>query len=137
MAKNKFEKEAKIAADWWKNNIGKRARQDNGDPLASIMLLMVSAREIISNEQKTVFAEELKQTIKQELERLGRVYLSVDYGPDAELADAADKAGISYAAFPVKTSMWIYEGKVSVACGYGKEAKELYNAEQTPPQPGA
>ncbi len=136
MAEKRFEKEAQIAANWWKNNIGVNAKQNNGDEFASLLMLMNSLKIKVGDEQKEVFAEALKESIKTELGYLGRVYVSVDYGPDIYLADAADKAGISYGAFPVKTAMWIYEGKVQVACGYGAEAKEIYNAEQSSPQPG-
>ena len=136
MAKSRFEKEAEIAANWWKNNIGVNAKQNNGDEFASLFMLMNSLKVRITDEQKNEFSGVLKQYVQQELERLGRVYLSVDYGPDSALAAAADISGISYAAFPVKTSMWIYEGNVQVACGYGAEAKEIYSAEQTQPQPG-
>lgn len=136
MAKNKFEKEAEVAANWWKNNIGVNAKQNNGDEFASLFMLMNSLKVRITDEQKEVFLGVLKESVASELARLGRVYLSVDYGPDMILADAADKAEISYAAFPVKTAMWVYEGKVQVACGYGAEAKEIYNAEQNQPQPG-
>ncbi len=136
MTKNKFEKEAEVAANWWKNNIGVNAKQNNGDEFASLFMLMNSLKVRITDEQKEIFSGVLKESVASELARLGRVYLSVDYGPDMILADAADKAGISYTAFPVKTAMWINEGKVQVACGYGAESKEIYNAESTQPQPG-
>ena len=135
MANKKFETEATIASDWWKNNIGTNAKQNNGDDFASLFFMMASSKVHISKEQKELFAGSLKQYIMEELERLGRVYLSVDYGPDDALAAAADVSGISYEAFPVKTSMWVYDGRVSVACGYGKEAKEIYNKEKVEPQP--
>ena len=135
MAEKKFEKEAEVASDWWKNNIGTNARQNNGDDFASLFFMMASSKVHISNEQKELFAGTLKQYIMEELARLGRVYLSVDYGPDDALAAAADVSEISYAAFPVKTSMWVYDGRVSVACGYGKESKEIYNKEKVESQP--
>ena len=135
MANKKFETEATIASNWWKNNIGTNARQNNGDDFASLFFMMMSSKEYISEEQKDIFSGVLKQYIMEELERLGRVYLSVDYGPDEALAASADVAKIGYAAFPVKTSMWVYDGKVQVACGYGKEAKELYNREKVESQP--
>ena len=136
MENKRFEKEAEVASNWWKNNLGTGAKQNNGDDFASLFFLMMSLKEHVSAEQKEEFAGVLKQYVMEELERLGRVYLSVDYGPDSALAAAADVSGIGYAAFPVKTSMWVYEGNVKVACGYGAEAKEIYNAEPAQPQPG-
>ncbi len=97
---------------------------------------MLSSRTAVSEEQKQVFMGELQKAVQKELKRLGRVYLSVDYGPDRMLAEAADKANIAYAAFPVKTSMWVSEGSVKVAYGYGKEAKEIYSEAQADRQPG-
>ena len=81
------------------------------------------------------FVDKAKDKAEVEYQKQHKVYLSVDYGPDEALAAAADVAKIGYAAFPVKTSMWVYDGKVQVACGYGKEAKEIYNREKVESQP--
>ena len=36
MNSTKFEKEASIAAKWWRDNIGLNAKQDNGDLFQSV-----------------------------------------------------------------------------------------------------
>lgn len=52
-------------------------------------------------------------------------YLSVDYGPDATLRDAAKAAGLEM-EFPWKTTMHFDENKVSVSMGYGAPYQSHY-----------
>ena len=46
------------------------------------------------------------------------VSLRVDYGPDEDLAAAADKAGVSLARFPWKTHMLVRRDHVVASLGY-------------------
>lgn len=52
-------------------------------------------------------------------------YLSVDYGPDGTLQDAAKAAGLEM-EFPWKTTMHFDENKVSVSMGYGAPYESHY-----------
>lgn len=75
------------------------------------------------------FAEELKKILsgpyewesewngKKEKHISHFTSLSVDYGPDVALHEAAKKAGLEM-EFPWKTSMWLNENSLSVSNGY-------------------
>ena len=136
MEKKKFEKEAEVAASLWKENVGPSTKQNNGDFFQSFLMSMLSSYGSLTEEQKQHFEEVLKAKIIEEMNRMGRVTLSVDYGPCMMLAESADEAGIDYSMFPCKTTMWISDGKVSVSHGYRADVKDLY-VKKDPPQPGS
>ncbi len=110
---------------WWVDAITGPARQDNGDGVQS-MYLMVRAAEAPAPASGSVaaFADALKPVIMRQLAR-GRVGLFVDYGPEGILADAAKASGGSF-VFPAKTRMWIEQGEVTVSCGYRAQPVRVY-----------
>lgn len=150
-----IEKEAEVAAEWWKNNIGSGAKHDNGDLFQSLFMQMLSANYQIPDSKKEEFKEALKTAIIQEYESRGRlygrvqlsfekncpeVYLSVDYDPDELLFAVARESGLSGRIFPVKTKMLIRQGSVKVSAGYGKDFEEIFEGSdkqgKKPSQPG-
>ena len=138
MKKSEFENEATVAANWWKDNMGSRAKQNNGEAMQSVLMSMLSGRMFIDEKQREAFAQALKKVIIETLESRGRMDIYVDYDPDYVLAEAAQSCGIRpvMGLFPCKTSMWIEKGLVSVSCGYGADSKEIYNAKDES-QPGS
>jgi hypothetical protein len=75
------------------------------------------------------FVAALTEAIEARFDRgLEYVTLSVDYGPDMELAEAADAAGIHYSRFPFKTCMWLRPDLVTAALGYGAPTRIVWSA---------
>ena len=132
--------EAVAAAKWW----GEQLRSGNpgtaGDPHVDGMLSWArsaaGAKHACPDEKITNFETALARRIEAEISRRATedprsgkpewswyVTLSVDYGPDMDLGEAARTAGISDGnpslVFPVKTCMWIDRGRVKVRAGYG------------------
>ena len=125
----RFQIEIDTAATWWAENLGSKSKQDNGDLFMSMFKTMMVSDIEITEEQKQVFFEALRQELKVEMERAwnNRVTLDVDYSPDFKLATAAAKTDIDEMLFPMKTTMWIEPGKVSVSCGYRAPVEYLLN----------
>lgn len=114
---------AVAAANWWAEAIGSPTF-DNGDAMSSMLGSMVGSRAPVGD--SAGFAEALVAKVD---ERLGvmagwdgvdepYLTLSVDYGPEQILAEAAQAAGVGLRRFPWKTSMWIYSDHVTVSAGY-------------------
>jgi len=120
---------AVAAANWWAAAIGAptfRITDRNSGPedqeigmVAALTGHMFADKHPITGDQAAVFAEELAKTITEELGRVRyHVTLGVDYGPDQELSEAAEKAGINGSRFPWKTNMWVKADVVTVSAGY-------------------
>lgn len=52
-------------------------------------------------------------------------YMSVDYGPEGVLKQAAERSGLT-ADWPCKTSVWVGEDSLRVTVGYGSESQNHY-----------
>jgi hypothetical protein len=126
---------ARAAADWWANAVGAPTFDAGADSpslaTAEVMASMLAATSPVSNDSATKFRDLLEQKIAQALSYdLGRgISLGVDYGPDQELGDIAQAAGISSSRFPWKTNMWVYHTHVIVSAGYAAPARLVWQAE--------
>lgn len=79
-----------------------------------------------TNDILALFGKELRRRILDSEQPLySRTSLSVDYGPDTILADAAEHAGLEM-QFPWKTNIYIRSTCLSVSFGYGAEAVYHY-----------
>jgi hypothetical protein len=137
-----YENEHKVAAQWWADRLAGPCKQDNGDRsmtgmlTAGLMAMNQSSLQYPSEEQlekfKAALVAALDAKAENHAQRGGdypyRACLGVDYGPDADLAKAAEAAGIdgSRHRFPIKTVMWINPGDVAVRYGYGADETPLY-----------
>jgi hypothetical protein len=106
---------------------------DNGDKSANgglAFVLSVMANKNANNDKDTLdkFVDALT-TIVMNTES-GNEYqvrwLEVDYHPCVALANAATAAGLNIAVWPCKTSVQIFEDRVTVRDGYGAGAKNHY-----------
>ena len=117
--------EAIAAAMWWADQLRNGAKLDNGDdsPNGGIFVaLALLGRPSISEEQVQQFQEELAKRVDAQLQQSSYgVTLDCDYHPDHMLAESADAAGIrsNIGVLPVKTTMHVRKGEVTVSCGYG------------------
>lgn len=121
-------KAAEVASQWWSEVVG-NPKFDNGDN--SVVGLLVNASntsnvEFVTEEQVVRFRECLAQLVDAEFEKGLACILTVDYSPNLHLQKAAKECGISQNNFPHKTTMWVYEGYVSVSYGYGADEEILY-----------
>lgn len=116
-------------AQWWAEQLGS-PRFDNGDAMSSMLYtLAVDTSGGPTEEQTTKFVERLTDFIDGELKHRPQygVMLGVDYGPDHELAEAAEVAGIPIGRFPWKTRTHATADYVTVALGYGSPHSLLWS----------
>lgn len=116
------------AAEWWAEQVGAptfRNVDANSGPddqrlgtFAGFFGSLIADRHPVSKEQGARFVEALAPRIQKIMDRGYGMGLGVDYGPDPELADAADAAGIHLSRFPWKTTMWAKPDHISVSAGY-------------------
>lgn len=106
---------------------------DNGDPTGAGGMTAVIGAVIIQNDKSNlgdieksiaVFREFLTTELKRLRDNPGkgeyfRNWLDVDYGPCGVLAKAADKAGIPYSQFSIKSCVGVFSNRVAVSWGYG------------------
>lgn len=124
------------AVDWWCERIDGAARQDVGersktgamiDGMASLLAHQrAPAHHLIER-----FRVELTRILHERYERLDErvrrnLWLGVDYHPSQELADAAERAGIDHAVFPIKSGMWVYPDYVDAKHGYTGAVERIY-----------
>jgi hypothetical protein len=124
---------ARAAAEWWAEQIGHpihKVVDDNatGDErftgdFAFMAMQIVSGRHPVGDDAAHKFVEELSGR-----QRGGFNNLGVDYGPDRQLAESADAAGIHYSRFPFKTHMWIRPDHVTAALGYHGVTRIVWSA---------
>jgi hypothetical protein len=155
-----IEKEATIAANWWGTHIGTDANKDNGDLMQSLMTIIFSYKFEISEEKRNNFIKVLKNLIIKQFDGFGKsdpynytrrdfmtgkpeLHLNVDYDPDAIISQAVIDSNVVengdvFGLLPVKTTMVIKPGSVSVWCGYRASEEKLYDEsnEKEPLQPG-
>ena len=109
---------------------------DNGDNsesggmtfLLATMNILTDKAEIKDMESRVkVFCDTLTKTLKDKRDRREYLpYLSVDYGPCRELAEAADVAGIPHSQFSCKSSVYMHDGYVGMSFGYGARTSYYY-----------
>ena len=139
------------AAAWWAAQLGSPIHRQvrDGERTASTdfaamgMALISAGNAPLTAEQANRFTELLTATIAKQLaKRIGwyerdpesdpahaSISLGVDYGPDLELAEAAEGAGITGSMrFPIKTNMWVRQKYVTAARGYGARATLVWGA---------
>ena len=122
--------QAAVAAKWWRDRLGERAKLDNGDSSSTggmtFMLATMTQPELPSADRLDAFEAALKSALESDARQW--VNVSCDYGPDMVLSGAADAAGIEARSppFPWKTNMTLTpEGEVTVSHGYGAEPVSL------------
>lgn len=126
---------AQKAARWWANKLRGPVKLDNGDrsPVGVLTALMAgdlqrAERSKRSEQDIAAFESALTDVIIEHAEEVSTYHpLSVDYGPGYWLNMAASRAGIDLgsASLPWKTTMWIRDGKITVAEGYASPIVEV------------
>ena len=123
---NPTKETAKYAANIVKEWLEEVSFMDNGEQdlkrkmFMDVMSMKIQENNPISKETIEAFTEDLEQEILKEddgYHPMGSIH--IDYGPFKELADLADKHGIHYSHFPIKTTMFIDQDHISVSKGYG------------------
>ena len=127
-------KTADKAAQWWANQLqkgGDDMGDDMGDDspqagftMALGTMLQSKCRAKNTPEKLESFKNHLSDHLQKQ-DDLYRLYVGCDYGPDAQLAKAAELAGIDTGAFPWKTGMVIEGDVIRVAEGYAAPWKLL------------
>lgn len=129
----------RAAAEWWAGQIGcptfkavpdgDHPDREHGD-FAAAMGYLIAARHPVRDGQGGRFVAELAPWIDQQLVDHPEwgVSLGVDYGPDLELARAAEAAGIHFSRFPWKTQMWARHDHVTAALGYHGRTRLIWSA---------
>lgn len=139
-----MKEEIKAAVDWWTDILASnKPDHDNGDgnEEGRLLLEMLSSLLPKLDEHKIeIFRAELTKLLVERISKYWDLdnpdygsYFRViynDYGPDRSLREAAKAAGIDRmdSRFPIKTSMRIDPGKVSVSRGYRSPYVILYEA---------
>ena len=132
------------AVDWWANllrdkefsglSAEERTNGENaGYQMAEMLAGGVAQKEAadISDEQVKLFKVALGHLIIDRLAKSknGFFHLGVDYGPDMNLSQCLQFAGLpphSSTILPWKTVMWMDDARgVEVGYGYGAEAKKI------------
>lgn len=118
------------AVTYWASFLVNGPIMDNvGDPLADMFMTMVKLNNETAsdNAQVEAFKTSLGSHIQSLLERdVSWISFGVDYGPDMELSNALQAAGIKSSPFPSKTMMWITPNKVTVSQGYRAPERVLW-----------
>lgn len=138
MNEETFATAAEAAAAWWAQQLGApvfRMVDDQADAesnrtafFAESMQSLLASRHPVSSGQGEKFVAALAPKIEEMLGRANWVSLSVDYGPDLELAEAAEVAGISTSRFPWKTHMSITRDYVTASLGYRAPSRLIWQA---------
>jgi hypothetical protein len=129
---------AEAAAKWWAEAIGApefkaTGENDSGEDrftmgMAGALAGILADRHPVSQAQAQEFVKELTKIIEERQARCAwRTSLATDYGPDFELAKAADAAGVNSSRFPWKTHMAIRPDHVIVSAGYGAPDKLIWH----------
>ena len=130
------------AVDWWADRLRNKqfsglspeermSGENTGYQVAEMMAGDMSKKEAanITDEQVKLFKISLGHLITDRVAKgNGFVYLSVDYGPDMNLAQCLEFAGlpVSSTILPWKTTMWLTEERgVEVAAGYRAEMEKI------------
>jgi hypothetical protein len=120
---------SELAASWWGETVCKPAFNNGDNSLdgAVTQLLAHLGTKQIDSDTKEKFIAELTNEIELKLASAkGNIIVSVDYGPDKILSDAATSVHMTKLNFPLKTTMWINMNSIIVSSGYRAPIKELY-----------
>ena len=125
-----------VAAKWWRQRLENKASLGNfrvtesdtpgGGEIMALMAMAMGRGAAEKPEALDKFEEVLARIIKEKVEQNESFNLSVDYGPDSNLYNAAREAKLSNPVFPVKTMMWISKEKVTVSLGYHGRMEDIY-----------
>lgn len=112
---------ATAAARWWADLLEMPTIHDNRDSYSStVATSMALDTPTPTKEQLDLFAGELATRLEADPSwKEGYMFLDVDYEPCDVLSESAEKADINDLRFPWKTRMWIDNGEIKVARGYG------------------
>lgn len=129
-----MKEETLAVVNWWVAEIGLGAKRNIGlsnnqsDGLAAILMLMAASQQTTpTNENIEVFKKSLADYVEERLERNENLILSTDYTPDYMWNDILKECGISGSFFPMKTVMWVSNGKVDVSVGHASKSKTIYS----------
>lgn len=144
-----FGREARTAARWWADKIRDGfALRDGAESYAGGLsersggltdILQRKLADHVTPEKVERYEHELAERIQGEIvdayadpSRTMTTYfaaleLGVDYGPSQMHADALEAAGLpsGMGMLPMKTTMWVEPGRVSVGDGYRAEPRDL------------
>ena len=130
--------EIATAARWWavklsgpKGELGEQTSAER-DPSVELMYAVGTAMLAPQPEAIALFKVSLERVLRERLEALPERYRNIafgtDYGPDQELGEALDCAGLnrySMLLLPMKTTMRLASQSVKVGLGHGAEFVDL------------
>lgn len=126
-------KEIEAAAKWWSNELAIFTDHDAGDSQVNMVMSFSSnlAQKNYTSEQVEAFEKALIEVLTERVNFDKYWYPTIhnDYGLDIVLQEAGEKAGLKLTSFdlPIKTVMWLQEGRVAVSKGYGAPSEDIYN----------
>ena len=111
-----------IAVRWWMDALKNPTFKDDKDgaEISTAFMFVKIAQRLnpVSEDKIKLFGDNLRNILQN---TRNRTILCTDYDPDDILSEALEKAGIKDAVMPWKTTMWMLENTVKVACGYGAD----------------
>ena len=125
--RNVSKEDAVKMANWWADQItnpnqNMGTEEQGGNDTINLLGTLLAARYMPNNEQINVFRDKLTEIIVTK----GVSDLSVDYGPDVYLSEAAEYAGINPNCFPWKSSTYITStGEIIAKRGYGSTGERI------------
>lgn len=123
---------AKVAAQWWADQLRRPPKMDNGDPETAAIAHFMQQQypSIIPGKNIQAFQIALERKIIEEWESNGKksVLIEVDYHPDDILKAAAQESGIRLISgvLPIKTLTWVDPGQVELKHGYGAKFQIIF-----------
>ena len=127
--------EIACAAKWWADCLRGTTAHNIGDDdgMASMMMTLIGARQpYVGNESVERFERAAIDWMTECAAKQSEpwITLSTDYGPDWELSEICQIAGINPGMqFPAKTMMSVRPGSVKVSRGYGAQRREIFTQE--------
>jgi len=123
---NPTKETAKYAANIVKEWLEDIHLMDNGEQdlekkiFIDVMSMKIQEANPVSKETIEAFIEDLEQEILKEKDGYHPLSsIRIDYGPPRELMELAEKHGIHYSHFPIKTTLFIDSDYISISKGYG------------------
>lgn len=137
--------EAIAAADWWAQKLASPGRHDVGRGAEESSALANTVAALVQRQRSQAEIDAFRLALAEEIEQHVARYswrpddphfgsamraITVDYGPDPVLADAAERAGfqLKILDLPMKTVMWINPGIVQVAGGHSTQPTVIWRA---------
>ena len=125
--RNVSKEDAVKMANWWADQItnpnqNMGTEKQGGNEMANLLGTLIAAKSMPNGEQVNVFRDKLAEIIVTK----GVSSLSVDYGPDMYLSEAAEYAGVNPNCFPWKSSTYIRSaGEIIARRGYGSTGERI------------